>query len=396
MNPETTKTMKTPLQLAALALLLSTIIYQPSTAFAQGSLTPPGAPAPTMKSADQIEPRTPISSAPFTITNRGSYYLTTNLTVSSGNAIAITTSGVTLDLNGFTLRSTTASAAGMGVQLNSGLRNITIVNGFIESGVTNNGSGTYSGSGFGYGIYYSGTPPVNIRVSGVSVTGCLYYGIYLYYGNSTVVESCTARTVGSVGIVGSTIKSCVAVDCGDSAIAGDEVSDCRGESVSGYGIYSTGTALNCYGNSASGYGLYAYYTVIGCYGYSAGNGYGLSTSTAQNCYGSSAGSGYGLYAAFTAQNCYGSSSSSYGLRTGYSASGCVGISSSGAGLSTYTAQNCYGQSGNVAGLSAITALNCYGVSSSGTGLSAVLADGCLGSSGGTPLSATHPINSFTY
>jgi len=42
-------------------------------AFAQGSLTPPGAPAPTMKSLDQIEPRTPISSLPFTISSSGSY-----------------------------------------------------------------------------------------------------------------------------------------------------------------------------------------------------------------------------------------------------------------------------------------------------------------------------------
>ena len=63
--------------------------------------------------------------------------------------------------------------------LDSGLRNITIVNGFIQGGVTNNGSGTYSGSGFAYGISYSGTGPVNTRVSGVSVAGCLYFGIYL-------------------------------------------------------------------------------------------------------------------------------------------------------------------------------------------------------------------------
>jgi hypothetical protein len=41
---------------------------------AQGSLTPPpGAPAPTMKTLDQIEARTPISSAPFTISAPGSY-----------------------------------------------------------------------------------------------------------------------------------------------------------------------------------------------------------------------------------------------------------------------------------------------------------------------------------
>src|SRR5580698_1789256 len=75
--------MKKQLKLAAL-VLLATFNFQLATVFAQGSLTPPGAPAATMKSLDQIEPRTPISSAPFTITNPGSYYLAANLTVSSG------------------------------------------------------------------------------------------------------------------------------------------------------------------------------------------------------------------------------------------------------------------------------------------------------------------------
>ena len=49
--------MKRLLKLAALALL-STLNSQLSTCLAQGSLTPPGAPAPTMKSLAQIEPRT--------------------------------------------------------------------------------------------------------------------------------------------------------------------------------------------------------------------------------------------------------------------------------------------------------------------------------------------------
>ena len=112
-----TKTMKTKLLITGLTVLaLSTLNSQLSTAFAQGSLTPPGAPAPTMKSADQIysklDPRTPISSAPFIITNSGSYYLTCNLTVSSGDAIDINTNGVTLDLNGFIISSTTAIVGG--------------------------------------------------------------------------------------------------------------------------------------------------------------------------------------------------------------------------------------------------------------------------------------------
>ena len=49
----------------------------------------PVAPAPTMKSLAQIEPRTPISSVPFVISNSGSYYLTKNLNVTTGDAITI-------------------------------------------------------------------------------------------------------------------------------------------------------------------------------------------------------------------------------------------------------------------------------------------------------------------
>jgi hypothetical protein len=47
----------------AALLLLSNPQF--STVFAQGSLTPPGA---TMKSLDQVEPRTAITNLPFTIT----------------------------------------------------------------------------------------------------------------------------------------------------------------------------------------------------------------------------------------------------------------------------------------------------------------------------------------
>src|SRR3979411_1673607 len=97
---------------AGLLLFLSTLNSQLSTCFAQGSLTPPGAPTPTMKSLDQIEARAPISSAPFTIGSSGSYYLTTNLSVASGNAITINANGITLDLNGFTISSTAGSATG--------------------------------------------------------------------------------------------------------------------------------------------------------------------------------------------------------------------------------------------------------------------------------------------
>ncbi len=380
------------------ALLLSVFSFQLS-AFSQGSLTPPAGPiTPTMKSLDQIEARTAITNTTtlVTITQPGSYYLTHNLTVSTGDGIDINTNGVTLDLNGFTISSTAASAAGTGILLASGLRNLTIVNGFIQGGVTNNGSGVYSGGGFGYSIYYSGSAPMNVLVSRISVSGCQDYGIFLSDGNSTVVEACTVRTVGSDGIIASTIKSCSAMDCGGAAISGDEVSDCRGQSSGGSdGLYANATAQNCYGQSGSGEGLFAT-TTLNCYGASSGGGYGLSAYTAQNCYGSSGGSGYGIQVYTTAQNCYGSSSSGYGLDATI-AQNCYGSSSSGDGLLASTAENCYGYSGGSGyGIYAFdTASGCYGYSNSGTGLNAFIANVCHGGSGsGAALSATHNVNSY--
>jgi hypothetical protein len=318
---------------------------------AQGSLTPPGAPAPTMKTLQQVEPRTPISSAPFTISQPGSYYLTTNLTVTTAtNAITIATNGVTLDLNGYTIRSTASSASGTAILIGSGLRNLAILNGNIEGGVTNN-AGTYNGPGFGYGIYYSGTAPRAVRVSGVNVSGCLNSGIYVGNGESTVVESCAVRTVGTYGIAASVVKNCTALECGSTAIWGTTVSDCRGQSTgSGAGVYAY-TAQNCYGSSSSGAGVYA--------------------STAQNCYGMS-GSGYGV-SAFTAQNCNGYSVSDYGVYAYRTAIGCYGYSSSG-----------------IAGLYAQNANTCIGYRLNGTAIQATIANGCWAADG--TISATYKYN----
>jgi hypothetical protein len=289
------------------------------SALGQGSLTPPGAPGPTMKTLAQIEPRTPISAAPFTISASGSYYLTTNLTVATGNAITIASSGVTLDLGGFTIFSTAASATGYGILLTDSLSDITILNGHIKSGVTNN-AGTYNGPGFQYGIRHSSAGLVNTRVAGVSVSGCLYYGIYLTGGGFSSVESCTVRTVGSAGIVASNIKSSMAVDCGRDAVYGEQVSDSRGECTGdGYGLYAT-TAQNCYGSSSSYAGLYA--------------------STAQNCYGSS-GSDYGLYAIYAAQNCYGVSSAGAAGLSAANPSFCTGYRNGGTAIQATVGTGCY-------------------------------------------------------
>jgi hypothetical protein len=286
-----------------LLIILATLTV-PLAARAQGSLTPPGPPGPTMLTLSQVEPRTPISSAPFTISQPGSYFLTTNLTVSSGNAITISANGVTLDLNGFAISSTDTSLSGYGIELN-GVRDISIANGFIQGGVTDNGSGSYSGGGFYYGIYYAGSVPGNVRVSGISVYGCQTYGIFLFNGSSTLVESCLVSNIAGYGIVATMVKDSTALNCGNTAINGAQVSGCCGQTVGvGEGI-SGFAAQNCYGAGV--------------------NGYGVAADIANNCYGVCTGGGTGVE----------------GIDI---AIGCVGISASGTGLSANIGNSCVGQS----------------------------------------------------
>jgi hypothetical protein len=289
------KTPPLPLITGLTLLVLLSAFSLPLSAFSQGSLTPPGAPAATMMTLDQVyarlDSRTAITNATstYTITVPGSYYLTTNLTVSSGYGIGISVSGVTLDLNGFTISSTLASASYVGILLSTPLSDITIVNGHIRSGVTNNGSG------FAAGIGYPSIPPTNVMVSKVSVSGVLANGINLGTGNTTAVEACTVTTAGSVGISASTIKDSVATDC-FNAISGDQVADCRGIGV-GNGVIANGVAQNCYGQSSGSLttGVHVSGSALNCYGTNSSSGTGLSATIAQNCIGSSA-SGIGLQA----------------------------------------------------------------------------------------------------
>lgn len=98
-----------------------------ATCHGQGSLAPPGAPGPTFKTLHQVEPRTPISTLPFTITNSGSYYLASNL--AGGTGISIRTNHVALDLNGFSL---VGSGSGIGILVSTPQASLYIRNGTVQ------------------------------------------------------------------------------------------------------------------------------------------------------------------------------------------------------------------------------------------------------------------------
>jgi len=274
-----------------------------------------------MLTLSQIEPRAPISSAPFIISRPGSYYLTTNLTVSSGNAITINTNDVTLDLNGFTISSTAASATGVAILLNTGtnagLSDIQISNGHISSGVTNN-NGVFSGSGFASGIDLpanAAQPTYNSIVRYVTVTGCLNDGVILGNGEGTLIEDCVVQNCGQYGIDAFVVRSCQANFCGTDGVVGYTIDHCFGFTVApgGRAIYAQNQAVDCNAISdASGaVAIWGGNEAINCCGNceNGGGGYGVTAGLIVNCY------GYGL-------------SGSTGL------SGNIGIGSVGTGTGT--------------------------------------------------------------
>jgi hypothetical protein len=300
-------------------------------ALGQGPLTPPGAPAPTMKSLDQIEARTPIPASPavpvagphFTISTPGSYYLTGNVVVSTGDGIQISSDDVTLDLNGFKISSTlTGNKTGFAVAAIGDRSRLTVRNGSITSGTTvASGSGVIVQAGFLNGIFSSNTINQSL-VENVHIIGMGSDGIYL--DAQGLVQNFTVRNCGGNGIHAQEVMNVSVENCGLIAIYTRNATNCTGISLSGYGIQALGNVTNCIGNSNSSTGLI-------CVG-NASNSVGNSNS------------GTGLICGENATNCAGYAQATNGLSIGLSVGGvasfCRGYRNSGIAIQAANAIGC--------------------------------------------------------
>jgi hypothetical protein len=191
---------------------------------------PPGPVAGTMKTLDEVEPRTPLFQAdvPITITEPGSYYLTenlVNLAAESMSVVRIDADNVSLDLNGFTIDANETSLAifTRGVSVAFGRQHATIRNGHIRRarrGVDADGASNIRIESLQIGPAASGVgigPGDSCVVSDCLITGG-GGGVDVQSANNVVLRNVTV-----VGTTGTAFRSnfgidvvferCEAIDC---------------------------------------------------------------------------------------------------------------------------------------------------------------------------------------
>lgn len=272
--------------IAALALLLV------SAAIA-GPLTPPVGPvAPTGKTTQEVfekviavESRIAINATNtpgdadslFKITQPGSYYLTGNITgVVGKHGIEITSSGVTLDLNGFDLVGVPAMGAFDGVTtIGSTLTNIAVLNGSVrdwgDEGVDLLTFGAISSRVDN--VRASGNAGNGLRVgTGCTLTNCAAYnnaGNGINAGNGCTLKDCAAYANTLNGFFISarcTVTGCTAsfnLSDGIDAGNGCTITHCTsfGNTGTGIDVGSGCSVSHCTTNSNIGNGIDA---VSGC------------------------------------------------------------------------------------------------------------------------------------
>jgi hypothetical protein len=261
-----------------------------------------------MKSLDQVEPRTPISSLPFAINQSGSYYLTGNLqfTGASGIAIRIDASNVTLDLMGFTLSSTNA-VGGDAIFIINGNRSVAVKNGTIAgnttvtiSGTNPNRAWTIAAAGFNRGITNSAT---GCQFGQLRISGCRSHGLSggaqamvenvtavqnggdgISVSGQSAVTNCVAESNGSAGIAATgSVTNCAARSNAVDGIFGGSIANSTSSDNGGDGIVSNGTITNCFANLNDGDGISGTCVVNSKALSNGGNGISAASGSVTSC-----------------------------------------------------------------------------------------------------------------
>lgn len=282
---------------AILCLALGVVLLPDQTS-SQGPLTPSGAPAPTMKTLQQVEPRTDLatlagdSANSVIIAAPGSYYLSANLLgVAGKNGILINADNVSIDLNGFAIICPIGGVNPASGVLDSGNhRNLSIANGTVRGwGVGNvtlssnnvelrnlrlsnafgdgNTTGTFNGDGF------NGRGCVTAHIENCVATGNAGDG--LATGTNSVVSNCVVSGNKLSGFSGgnASFTNCTAnanIGFGYFLFGGCVVTNCNavGNGIQGTGFLCSDSVLltNCLanGNVGSGFDLYANCTAMNC------------------------------------------------------------------------------------------------------------------------------------
>lgn len=211
-----------------------------SIVLGQGSLTPPAAPGPMMKSLDQIEPRIDLFNAPasavdtsqsdyhFHIVRSGAYYFSQNLSATKANGILVDAENVTIDFRGFLMQ---GSGGGDGIH-NEQYAGLVVMNGAI--------------SGFANGISCPNNFAWTGQVRNMTINSCTTNGMLL--GDDWMVKDATVyNCVGDAAIAGG--KNCVfensnvsknTTTYGISGGTGCRFVNCTADNVTGSAASSSG------------------------------------------------------------------------------------------------------------------------------------------------------------
>lgn len=230
-----------------------------------GSLEPNAAPAPTMKTLSEIEPRIPIpasdtQASTYHITQSGSYYLQGDrLCLGGTNGISVEANNVTIDLCGFSLIGNNGTLYGIYM---FGRSNVEIRNGTVRN--------------FSIGIGEESTNGIGHRVIGVRAVSNTGSGIHLV-GKGNEVRGCTASNNGTSASSGNVYGIFAGIG---STVTGNTVSNNGTFATTGVYVLMVGYGCTITGNTVSNNFTSANYGWL--IGISGGGGSTIAGNTVYN------------------------------------------------------------------------------------------------------------------